>query len=1106
VLKNRSAGSTAQPLGRCNASRQTASVKTCPACAADNTAEARFCSGCGERLDEPAVPHEERKLVSVLFVDLVGSTASADSADPEDVREALRLYHAEAKRHIEQHGGVLEKFIGDAVMAVFGAPTAYGDDAERAVRAGLRVLEGIADVNLEHGLDLAARAAVNTGEAVVSVDGAIGDPLAMGDVVNTASRLQSAAPEGRLLVGAKTYRASRNTIRYEPQQAIEAKGKAQPVEAWLAVAPLAEGGERAMRGTPLVGRSRELDLMQSAWDRCLSERRPHLVTVLGPPGIGKSRLCYEFSVLVVDSGGRILRGRCLPYEEQLGYQAFSRLASAVSGILGSDEPDVARENLKVAIDRLMPGDEAAETFRYLALLLGLAPDDSAQQLLLFFAARRFLECVGLEQPTVFVFEDIHWAQPSEIALLEYLVHHLRDSPAMLVATARPELLDEHATWGAGLAAQTTIPLDPLPPEDASALATRLLARLDRTVDLARVVETAGGNPLFLEELAASIVELGTEADLPVTVREAIAARMDALPADARVALLSGSVVGRTFWRGVVDSLGDVDDIDTALHVLEARDFVRRDPSSQLAGDLQFTFKHILIRDVAYATVPRAVRRKLHAAVAGNIEETVSSASGTLPTILAHHWREAGEPARAIPYLLAAADAARRSWAQDAVVDLYSMALELADDHAERLRIRLDRAIALVELADFVRAAEELAALVPELDGQQKLDALIALAQAYVWTERDDDVLATVQTAATLLLEVEDRTAAPAVSALESQGLAMRGAEGDLGRSFELGENALEQWVPGTRPLSLRHQLHLHANTAYWTGRYERSLALSRETRALAADVKSAESLLRGGGLEAVSLVALGRHEEAIVIWDELLKLASEHGRSPNVLLNYSAIAYRELYLLGEARRRSEEALELSAALTFGMPRQFAGSDLLFTLLLQGDIGAAQAAWPARWEGTNEATAWTTWLVAGRLAAARAEIALHAEPPESALEWAQNSLDIARRTHRRKYEARSLTLVGQALARLRRKNEALEALRSALTIADDLVGPPARWQARAALGKAAYDFGDDETAEAAFTEAADLVEGFVATLAPERAAAVLGAEPVVHVLQRGSRSS
>src|SRR5947209_7219305 len=253
----------------------------------------------------PAVPaREERKLVSVLFVDLVGFTARSDRADPEDVREALQLYHSEAKKRIEEYGGVLEKFIGDAVMAVFGAPTAHGDDAERAVRAGLRVLESMGELNRAHGLDLAARAAVTTGEAVVSLDAGRGDALAMGDVVNTAARLQSAAPEGRLLVGAETQRATRHAIAYEPHGAINAKGKEEPVEAWLALAPVVEPAERLLRDTPLVGRSHEVQLMHSLWRRCATELRPHLITLVGPPGIGKSRLCREFASLVASDNGR----------------------------------------------------------------------------------------------------------------------------------------------------------------------------------------------------------------------------------------------------------------------------------------------------------------------------------------------------------------------------------------------------------------------------------------------------------------------------------------------------------------------------------------------------------------------------------------------------------------------------------------------------------------------------------------------------------------------------------------------------------------------------------------------------------------------------------
>jgi class 3 adenylate cyclase/tetratricopeptide (TPR) repeat protein len=1085
----------------------TEATRRCPECGEENPSRSRFCASCGARLEDSAAPREERKLVSVLFVDLVGFTARSDRADPEDVREALQIYHSEAKRRIEHYGGVLEKFIGDAVMAVFGAPVSHGDDAERAVRAGLHVLAGIGDLNRDHGLDLSARAAVNTGEAVVSLDAARrGDALATGDVVNVASRLQSAAPPGRLIVAADTFRATRNAISYEEVEPVEAKGKSEPLAAWLAVEPATAPAERPPAGGRLVGRARELELVESLWRRAVSERRPHLITVMGPPGIGKSRLCRELSAIVESGGGRILRGRCLPYEEQAGYQAFARIVHAASGILESDPPAVAREKLRQAVEELMPDGEAPETIRHLALLLGLAPDDDVPQpLLLFYAARRFMECTGLARPAVFVFEDIHWAQSSEIDLLEYLARHLRESPVMLVAAARPELLDAKPTWGSGLAAQTTIPLEPLGPEDSEALASELVRPVGvDNVDLGRLVDVAGGNPLFLEELAASIVELDESAPLPVTVREAIAARIDAIPPNARTALLAAAVVGKTFWRSVTQAVATIDGIDDALAVLEARDFVRRDPASQLSGDVQFTFKHMLIRDVAYATVPRGTRRELHAAVAGVVEETLTGAAETLSTILAYHWREAGEARRAIPYLLAAADAARRGWADSAVVELYSKALELADDDALRRQVRLRRGIALVELADYERAAEELGSLVPELSGQERLDALIALGHATLWTERDADTLAVAEQATRLLEEVEDPTAPPAVLAMESQALAMRGGDGDLDRAYELGERALELWVPGSRNLDLRQHLHLHADTTYWVGQYERSRELSKQTRAHAQDEHSAESLLRGGGFEALALAGLGRHEEAIAIWDELFEIARELGQNRRVLLNYSALAYREVYDVDEARRRTDEALELGVGLTFGMPKQFAGSDLLFTHLLSGDIGAAQTLWPSLWEGASEATAWTTWLVAGRLACAKAEIALHAESAESAIEWASRAIDVARRTNRRKYEARSLTLYGQALARVGRRDEALAAARSATVIADELVGPPARWHAQGGLGAVAHAVGDDDAAAAAYQEAARLVETFAVTLAPQRAACLLAAQPIDEILSLAGR--
>jgi class 3 adenylate cyclase/tetratricopeptide (TPR) repeat protein len=1069
----------------------------CASCGEGNAPGARFCSGCGAQLDGGAASREERKLVSILFVDLVGFTARSDQSDPEDVRDALNLYYAEAKKRIKEHGGTLEKFVGDAVMAVFGAPVAHGDDAERAVRAGLAVLESLDDLNREHGLDLAARAAVNTGDAVVALSGERArDTVAIGDVVNTASRLQTAAPVGRLLVGEDTYRATRQAIRYEPLEAIEAKGKAEPVPAWVAVEPVGAPAERPIAQHPLVGRDRELELLSSLWTRTVAERRPHLVTLVGPPGIGKSRLGREVSEFVAGEGGQVLRGRCLPYGAQTGYQAFPQILRAASGILESDSADVSRDKLTDSVQGLLPVPEAAEATPYLAVLLGLSSSEVVNPKLLYFAARRFVESLSLARPTVLMFEDIHWAQSSEFQLIEYLATYVREAPVFFVAAARPELLDLRPGWASGLVAQTTIPLDPLSAADASVLASHLVGSSDQ--DVSRLVEVAEGNPLFIEELTASVAELGEREALPVTVREAIASRIDALPAEARAALLSAAVIGKSFWSGVLRAVtgGDVDD---ALAVLEARDLVRREATSQLAGDAEFTFKHMLIREVAYSTVPRATRRERHEAVARYVEETIEGSSDTLAWVLAHHWEQAGDGARAIPYLLGAAEAAFRGWAQEAVVDLYSKALELAEDEGLRRQIRLQRGTALVRLNDFGAAMEDLGELLQDAEGEERLEALLARGRATLWSELETETIEMAEQAVALASELEIEDAMPAAIALQAQALGQRGEEGDLARALELGERALAEWVPGTREYDHAEQLHLHADTVYWVGDYERCAELSREARALAADVHSAEALLRGGGTEALALAGLGRHEEAIRIWDELFVVAREIGGNMRGLMNYSSLAYRELHDLDEARRRSQEALDLSVGEDFGMPRRFAESDLLFADLIDGEVGKAQAVWPDLWADAESAGGWTRWLIYGRLAAARAEIALHAEDAESAAEWATRSIELARSTLRRKYEAKSLSALGEALAKLGRREEALRELETAVAVADELVGPPARWAARHALGRTAYALGDDDRAAAAYGEAAELVEVFASTLAPERSSRLLRAPAVAEIL-------
>jgi class 3 adenylate cyclase len=681
-------------------------MPACPNCGKETPADAAFCPACGAELLAPERTREERKLISVLFVDLVGFTSRSDKADPEDVRDTLQGFHARAKQEIERFGGTVEKFIGDAVMAVFGAPVSHGDDAERAVRAGLRVVHAMEDLNRGR-LDrpLQVRAAVNTGEAVVAMGSRpeSGEALAMGDVVNTASRLQTSAPTGGLVVGDETYRATRHVIRYRELAPIDAKGKSEPVEAWLALAPIGAPAERPATTAPLVGRSRELSMVDSIWERAAAELRPHLVTIVGPTGIGKSRMASEILSRVEATGARAVKGRCLPYG-QTGYRAFSEQVRQVTGIFETDAASDAWDKLRTRVDELMSAEEAEETTRLLGALIGLGSGEEGAEepVQLYFAARRFAEQVALEQPTVFVFEDIHWADSAQLDLLEYLASHVRDAPAVFLALARSELLEVRPGWGSGVLGHTTIPLEALSPIDSASIASYLLSGEGDLSSVERLVEVAEGNPLFIEELAASLAERGPSDELPTTVRAAIASRIDALPPEPRAAVLAASVVGKHFWRGVLRSLEDLRNVDEAIDALESRDLIRREPSSQVQGDAEFSFKHILIREVAYATLARADRKQRHAAVAKYIEEVAGDRTRNLAWVLAHHWREAGETERSIPYLITAAELAHEQLAFHHAVQLYGSALELmAEDDPRRTDVTVRRAIAFSRLSHAV---------------------------------------------------------------------------------------------------------------------------------------------------------------------------------------------------------------------------------------------------------------------------------------------------------------------------------------------------------------------------------------------------------------------
>ena len=682
-------------------------MRVCPQCNQQNPAIAKFCLACGTELPPAAaVPEEERRVVSVIFVDLEGFTSRAERLDPEEVRAILSPYHDCVRREIESFGGVVEKFIGDAVMGVFGAPTAFGDDAERAVRAAVAVRERVAELNGESDVDLRLRIAVNTGEALVSLRAhpELGEAMVAGDVVNTAARLQQNAPTDGILVGAETYACTRDAIIYEPADPIFAKGKAGVVEAWVPVRALTPD-ERAIVGAAMVGRKAELGVLRGIWERVADEKTPYLVTVVGPPGVGKTRLALEFANVVEELGGRVVRGRSLPYRESTAYGSLGFQLKQLCHIFESDPVDVALEKLEATTAALLGDATAQSVAEHLAILLGLDPEASVpDRETLFFSVGSFIEAVARERPTMLVFEDVHWADQSLLDLIELLAARMHDLPILLLTLARPDLLDLKPSWGGGLLAYTALPLEPLSANEAAELAAQLLPTVpieQRADRAAGVAQTAEGNPLFIEQLAAAVTEGPSDGEtaLPNTIRGIVAARLDALPPAERAVLLDAAVVGKVFWRGTLARMSDDDGdgLGDVLGALERRDLVRRERVSAIEGDQQYTFKHVLIRDVAYELLPKGRRQQRHAEVARYLEEATAEI-GEAGTALARHARDGGDPERAVVYFIAAAAQAEHGWAKERAVSLYREALALLTDDDVQRRTDVRRRLAVAQSA------------------------------------------------------------------------------------------------------------------------------------------------------------------------------------------------------------------------------------------------------------------------------------------------------------------------------------------------------------------------------------------------------------------------
>jgi class 3 adenylate cyclase/tetratricopeptide (TPR) repeat protein len=617
---------------------------TCPSCSAEVPADARFCPSCGQPLHAPA---DERRVVTVLFGDIVGFTALSETRDPEHVKNLVDRSFARLATDIRSYGGSLDKIVGDALIALFGAPIAHEDDAERAVRAALHMQQSLAEMQHEFDVDLKMRIGINTGEVLVGALRAGGDYTAMGDVVNTASRLQALAEPGTVVVGPETHAATTNVFRYEPLGELHARGREAGVQAWVAREAISQPGRRAPRRvSKLVGRETEASLLQSALLGAFRNRRPTLVLLTGEAGIGKSRLAEDVVLrVVVSDRARVLSGRAVPYGATNAWWPIAEVMRAACEITPDDTPDEARAKCIETVRRVVDGEDSDRVAEAILFLIGVgtpmgdvestrARDEVAR------GVRTFVEALANRQPLVITIADVQWADPSVLAGLDDLLSRIHRVPLVVLLTARPEF----GSWQPNIGHQNLVVLnlDPLGPEASGDLLVSLLGFDPGERARSELVERSGGNPLFVEELAAVLVEGGEDVDagrrqaLPATLRGIIAARLDALPTAERAVLEDAAVVGR---RAPINALlalgGSRGGVAESIQRLVAEDLLVVDRGL-------CEFQSDLVREVVYGMLTKAERARRHALHAHWLEQQAeeTTPSDELLGELARHWSAA----------------------------------------------------------------------------------------------------------------------------------------------------------------------------------------------------------------------------------------------------------------------------------------------------------------------------------------------------------------------------------------------------------------------------------------------------------------------------------
>jgi class 3 adenylate cyclase/tetratricopeptide (TPR) repeat protein len=770
-------------------------MAACPRCGEENPEAARFCAACGGALTpKPGAGLEVRKTVTILFCDVTGSTSLGERQDPEQVRRVMSRYYEEARTVLERHEGTVEKFMGDAVMAVFGIPVLHEDDALRALRAAAELRDAIERLNVEleqvFGVRIAVRIGVNSGE-VIAGDTRRGYSFAAGDAVNVSQRLEAAAPAGEILIGESTYRLARDAVRAEPLEPLAVKGKAAPVAAYRLLEVLPGVLSHARRfDSPMVGRDREFALLENAFQRAVSERACHLFTVLGTAGVGKSRLVSE-ALRKIGTRATVLTGACLPYGEGITFWPALEVVKRGAGITDDDSPRQAMTKIEDALSDEDAGVLAAERVAELVgLAVGGTPATEG-----FWGFRKLLEALARRQPLVVVFDDLNWAEPTLLDLVEHVADWSRDAPILLVAMARPDLLDIRPEWSGGKRNATTIFLEPLSEGESETLLENLLggAVVGDEV-LSRIHESAEGNPLFVEEMMSMLIDDGllqrdngrwqvagdlSTVSVPPTIKILLASRLDQLGVEERQVIERAALEGTIFHRGSVRTIADLPEkqADDCLMALVRKELISPDRAS-FAGEDAFRFRHVLIREAAYDALPKQIRAELHERFAAWLEDVAGERVAEYEELVGYHLEQAfryraglarvEERARAAAARGGArlASAGRRALGRGDVpasLNLLERAVSLLDEAgALPIDVRIDLGTALSDRGELVEAERVFGAAIDaaEREGDRVLAQSARLEHTAVRLRLDpdfglDDALALAGEAIAILEEAGD---------------------------------------------------------------------------------------------------------------------------------------------------------------------------------------------------------------------------------------------------------------------------------------------------------------------------------------------------------------